>query len=301
MGYFLLMFYLAPLAIFARGVTLKKLIIINLFEMKNNRLVILSVCLFAVFPIFASAQTAPAISFISPDSGGVGSQATIYGSNLYGNILVINEEIAQNWQYNSTLDSTGNTMIFVMPSQMGSNTIQVEQRIVGGRSNPITLNVTSSTNFDDVYSPTYSKTSNIPISSTEKVVTYTYPNSPCGTLMTSFTSAGDVFVGNGPVYALALQASPVGQAPDTSTFRTFSCSNISVNGRVLGKATFAFKLKSNDANQNAVSNSLPLIPYSSTPVSQLTQSQKNEVITQIRATLVILIQQLALMLQQGKL
>ncbi len=50
--------------------------------MKNNRLVFLSVCLFAVMPIFALAQTAPTISSISPDSGGVGSQATIYGSKI---------------------------------------------------------------------------------------------------------------------------------------------------------------------------------------------------------------------------
>jgi hypothetical protein len=356
--------------------------------MKTIQRIVLSACFFAILPIFASAQSAPTISYISPDSGGVGSQATIHGSNLYGNVLVINGEIAQSWQYNSTLDSTGNTMTFGMPSRMGSNTIQVEQRIVGGRSNAatvtvvpsilsitpstakagdvitvygtslygnmivfdgntlstsmtnygnettngdsvtftvpltasvgnhsiqveqrivggrsnqITLNVISSSNFNDAYGSTYSKTSNIPISSTEKVITYTYPNSPCGTLMTNFTSAGSVSVGNGPVYDLAVQVSPAGQMPDISTFRTYSCNNISVNGNVLGKATFAFKLKSNDANQNAASNNLPVIPYSGTPISQLTQSQKNEMITQIRATLTMLIQQLTLMLQQGKL
>ena len=252
----------------------------------------------------ATVTVVPSILSITPSTAKSGDVITVYGTSLFGNIIVFDgNTLSTSMTTYGNHTTNGDSMTFTVPStaSVGTHSIQVEQRIVGGRSNSITLNVIGSANFDDVYSSTYSKTSNIPISSTEKVITYSYPNSSCGTLMTSFTAAGSVFVGNGPVYALALQASPVGQEPDTSTFRTFSCSNISVNGSILGKATFAFKLKSNDANQNAVSNSLPLIPYSSTPVSQLTQSQKNEVITQIRATLVILIQQLALMLQQGKL
>jgi len=252
----------------------------------------------------ATVTVVPSILSITPSTAKAGDVITVYGTSLYGNIIVFDgNTLSTSMTIYGNQTINGDSMTFTVPStaSVGTHSIQVEQKIVGGRSNSVTLNVTISNNFDDGLGSKYSKISNIPILSTEKVITYTYPNSPCGTLMTSFTAVGSVFAGNGPVYALALQASPVGQEPDTSTFRTFSCSNISVNGRVLGKATFAFKLKSNDANQNTVSNNLPIIPYSGTPVSQLTQSQKNEVITQIRATLVILIQQLTLMLQQAKL
>jgi hypothetical protein len=84
---------------------------------------------------------APNISYISPIATGAGGQVTIYGSNLYGNILVIDGEVAPSWQYNSSTDPTGNTLVFNAPSNVGSHTIQVEQRIVGGRSNSVVLNV----------------------------------------------------------------------------------------------------------------------------------------------------------------
>jgi hypothetical protein len=97
--------------------------------------------LFVVVPVLALAQSAPTISRVDPTSTGPGGQVTIYGSNLWDNILVIDGETAPTWEYNSSLDSTGNTIIFNAPSQMGSHTIQIEQRIVGGRSNSMTLMV----------------------------------------------------------------------------------------------------------------------------------------------------------------
>lgn len=106
----------------------------------------------------ANAQTsAPNISYINPTSVEAGAQVTIYGSNLYGNILIIDGELALSWQYNSTLDSTGNTMIFNAPSGVGSHNIQIEQRIVGGRSNSATLNVVATLPTISYISPTSAK------------------------------------------------------------------------------------------------------------------------------------------------
>lgn len=95
----------------------------------------------AGFSVVNAQTSVPNISYISPTSIEAGVQVTIYGSNLYGNILIIDGELSPSWQYNSTLDSTGNTMIFNAPSSVGSHSIQIEQRIVGGRSNSATLNV----------------------------------------------------------------------------------------------------------------------------------------------------------------
>lgn len=88
----------------------------------------------------------------------------------------------------------------------------------------------------------YSETSPTPLSSSEKIVKHTYQTG-CGTLMSSYASPGSVSVGNGPVYASAVSACGANSTPDTSTFRTYSCSNSSNNGSVVGNATFAFQCK----------------------------------------------------------
>jgi hypothetical protein len=118
--------------------------------------------------------------------------------------------------------------------------------VVGPASNEATASVYSSSTppVNDPYTSTlYDVTSSTPLSSTEKTVTYTYPYSPCGSLMTSYTSPGSVYVGSGPVYTSSLAQCTGGTIPDTSTFRTYSCKNNLANGYVQGTATFAFQCK----------------------------------------------------------
>ncbi len=87
--------------------------------------------------------------------------------------------------------------------------------------------------------PDYKEISSTPINSQERKVVYEYPNNPCGTLMTAFTSPGSVQVGRGPVYELALAACD-GLIPDDSTFRVYACEN---SAELEGRATFAFECK----------------------------------------------------------
>ncbi len=107
------------------------------------------ICFFALIFVVSlvsekvSALGYPTISYLSPSEAKPGEQITVYGTNLYGNILVINGQTAQSWQYNSSADSSGNTLVFSAPQDVGSYQIQVEQRIVGGLSNSVNLNVQS--------------------------------------------------------------------------------------------------------------------------------------------------------------
>ncbi len=103
--------------------------------------------------------------------------------------------------------------------------------------NPATLNP-----FTD---PNYSETSQKGLFTGEKTVTYQYPHSPCGSLMSSHSAVGSVFVGRGPVYNMAVNACGVNSIPDDSSFRTYACNNVASGASVLGNATFAFKCKGN--------------------------------------------------------
>jgi len=120
--------------------------------------------------------------------------------------------------------------------------------LVGPASTQATASVYSSPTqpVNDPYTSTsYDVTSSTPLSSTEKTVTYTYSYSPCGSLMTSYTSPGSVYVGNGPVYTSSVAQCTGGTIPDTSTYRTYACkNNLATNGYVQGTATFAFQCKS---------------------------------------------------------
>jgi len=126
-------------------------------------------------------------------------------------------------------------------SQSGSVAVSISGQSTGGTA----TSPTPSTSVDDPYSANYSKTSSIPLSSTEKTVGYTYSSNPCGGLMTDYINPGSVYVGNGPVYASASTAcSPA--TPNTTTFRVYSCRN---NASLQGQAVFAFQC-------NAVTSSL---------------------------------------------
>lgn len=102
-------------------------------------------------------------------------------------------------------------------------------------------------NIDEAFSSLkYKQLSSVPLVNTlEKTVTYVYPSSPCGTLMTQYNAIGSVRVGRGPVYALASEQCKVvnpSYIPNDFSFRTYSCENVSGSfGKVLGKATFAFQ------------------------------------------------------------
>ncbi len=100
-----------------------------------------------MFSIVAPTQTpAPIISYISPISGKVGDTITVYGSNLYGNGVIFDgvnlSTSVTTYNYPST---SGSSMTFTIPStaSVGLHTIQIEQRIVGGRSSAVVLSVYS--------------------------------------------------------------------------------------------------------------------------------------------------------------
>ena len=108
------------------------------------------------FSIAVTTSSTPSIFSISPTSVRVGDTVTIYGSNLYGNGVVFDG--ANLSAYTTTYsypDASGNSMTFTVPStaSVGSHTIQVEQRIVGGLSNAVTLNVVAIPNISYI-SPT---------------------------------------------------------------------------------------------------------------------------------------------------
>jgi hypothetical protein len=86
----------------------------------------------------------PTITSISPSTAKVGDTVTIYGSNLYGDTVVFDgTELSTSMTNYGSPDTTGNSLTFTVPASalIGSNTIKIEQRIVGGLSNPVTLNV----------------------------------------------------------------------------------------------------------------------------------------------------------------
>jgi hypothetical protein len=94
------------------------------------------------------------------------------------------------------------------------------------------------------YSPNYKQTSKDPLYKNEQTVTYQYPSSPCGTLMTQFSGVGSVRVGRGPVYALASDKCKTinsSYIPNDFSFRTYACENVSINGSIQGQATFGFQ------------------------------------------------------------
>jgi hypothetical protein len=139
----------------------------------------------------------------------------------------------------------------------------------GAASNSVTISVTSPSNTttttttnDPTTGSSYSQTSSTPLSPLEKTVSYTYPSSPCGSLMTSYTAPGSVSVGNGPVYAAAAQQC----TPNTGTFRVYSCSNSNQGGTIVGTATFAFQCAASANNQSNVFSGLQIL------LQQLSQS-----------------------------
>ena len=86
----------------------------------------------------------PKISSISPTTAQQGDTITVYGSNLYGDGVVFDGiELSTSMTTYGTSDTSGNSLTFTVPAiaSVGSHTIQVEQRIVGGLSNSVTLNV----------------------------------------------------------------------------------------------------------------------------------------------------------------
>lgn len=106
----------------------------------------------------------------------------------------------------------------------------------------LTLNALASDAAFD--SPSYFAESSEPLDREEMTVEYQYPENPCGTLMTEFTSRGSTHLGRGPVYHMMLkkcQQIDSNLVPDDKSVRTYACYNMSSYSRVLGKATFAFQ------------------------------------------------------------
>lgn len=159
-----------------------------------------------------------------------------YGVNVpsyTGTFYVPNQ--TQNATYTLTCTGSGG-------SQSGSVAVSILGQTVAPTQTPVP------TYDGDPYSAGYSQTSTVPLSSTEKTVTYTYPSNPCGSLMVSYTSPGSVYVGNGPVYASASTACAP-SLPNTATFRVYSCSN---NASLQGQAVFAFQCSPVTSSMNTI-------------------------------------------------
>ena len=93
----------------------------------------------------ATLTVVPAITYINPSTAKVGDSVTIYGTNLYGNIIIFD---GQNSGIIPTFpDTSGTSMSFVVPSSwsVGTHTIQIEQRIIGGTSSAATFTVAAPT------------------------------------------------------------------------------------------------------------------------------------------------------------
>lgn len=104
--------------------------------------------MFAFVATPAFALEAPFINRIEPNSAKVGDYVTVYGSNLYGNSVVLDGRTLSVYETNYSFpDTTGSAMTFSVPAGLavGAHSVQIEQRIVGGFSNSATLNVISST------------------------------------------------------------------------------------------------------------------------------------------------------------
>ncbi len=89
------------------------------------------------------AAPMPAISYISPMTVVAGGSVTIHGTNLYGSVPVFGGSLLS---INVTTDSDplGSYLTFTIPvtAPAGSHTIQLAQRIEGGRSNSVSIIVT---------------------------------------------------------------------------------------------------------------------------------------------------------------
>lgn len=93
--------------------------------------------------------------------------------------------------------------------------------------------------------PSYKVVSSEPLGAQEKAVAYSYMEEglPCGTLMTQYTAKGSAALGGGPVGKVADAACLKDGAdfiPDVTTARAYACENFSKDGRIIGRATFAF-------------------------------------------------------------
>lgn len=101
----------------------------------------------------------------------------------------------------------------------------------------------------------YKQKSKIPLSPEERTVNITYPNAPCGTLMSEFKESGSVRLGRGPVYELALaecRKEDSSSYPNDGSVRTFACKNVASKKKVLGNATFAFRCNPGQGDSQVV-------------------------------------------------
>lgn len=113
------------------------------------------------------------------------------------------------------------------------------------------------------YSEVYFAESSEPLAREEMTVEYLYPQNPCGTLMTEFTTRGSTHLGRGPVYHMMLkkcQQLGSGLVPDEQSVRTYACHNVPSNSRVLGNATFAFQCGGGQGDQQPVNIPINRIP-----------------------------------------
>jgi len=206
-------------------------------------------------------QQAPTVMSVYPTSAPVGSVVTVAGSNFDQATFIGFDGI-----YGTAVQPTSITLnstislSFVVPSSLsiGNHTLAVAQKAgPWNLSNPVSLNVTSSSqtsnsSLNPYSDPSYSKTSSSSLTGSEKTVTYQYPDSPCGSLMTDFIAPGSVSVGRGPVYNMATQQCGSGTLPNDSSFRVYSCRNTSSLNGVSGIATFAFQCSVPGQSSNAL-------------------------------------------------
>lgn len=159
-------------------------------------------------------------------------------SPLYSGILLNNSE--------NTAIGPGHPY-YPLPNSPVTFTISCQNVLGLSVSDSVTVSIAPVAGMQtssDPYAAGYSQTSNIPLSSNEQKITYTYDSNACGTLM-SYATPGSVSVGRGPVYALASAVCAVsgGQVPVDTSFRTYACMNVvrDPSNSVRAQATFAFQ------------------------------------------------------------
>jgi hypothetical protein len=97
------------------------------------------------FSIVSSYSSIPNISSVSPNSLRAGDMMTVYGSNLYGNVFLLDGNYGTPMSYQ---DPAGTSVRFVIPwnTSVGAHSLRVEQKVTGTPGNTVLFNVISSTN-----------------------------------------------------------------------------------------------------------------------------------------------------------